>query len=149
MQMKKSLQIKERVYAILLNRRGTAIVEAAIFFPIIFLATMFAIYMMINMYSETVFQAKANREVRAASLEKAENASVNIESPYSNDRYRNAAEAVSVGLSEGNENGLVNIYGSGSLNLESGRLTGYKTRKNTYSARAYCMDEKKYIWGFL
>ena len=139
--------IKQRATAILLSRRGSVMVESSIFFPIIFLATMFTIYMMINMYSETVFQAKANREVRAASMAKVENASVEIGNPYANDRYRNAAESVKVNLSEGNENGFDNIYGSGSLIMESGKLTGYKTRKNTYYARAYCIDEKKYIIG--
>lgn len=141
------MSVKRSLREALCNNRGSAMVESAIYFPMIILATMFAIYMMINMYSESVFQAKMNMEVRAASMEKMGNASVLVLNLDKGNMYQNAAEANQVNLSEGREDGHTCIYGSGSLNMKSGRLTGYRQKKITYSARAYCVDEKFWIFG--
>ncbi|MDR3225939.1 MAG: hypothetical protein LBT52_06590, partial [Clostridiales Family XIII bacterium] len=48
-------------------RAGSAMVESAIYFPVIVLCIMFVIYVMIDMYSEAALQSHLHLMVRAES----------------------------------------------------------------------------------
>ena len=132
------------------SSRGSAMVESSIYFPIIILASMFIIYMMINMYSETAFQAKLNKEVRAESMKIIGNAEVSISKDGKDDKYRKVAEAREISYSDGGKYYATSyIVGSGMLEMKGEILTGYKRIKNRYSARAFSISEKNYIWDII
>jgi Flp pilus assembly protein TadG len=123
-------------------------VESAIYIPLIILCVMFVIYVMIDMYSVASLQAHLHIAVRAESgliAEVAEAKAGQGDTDY--DRYRAAAFAKTVKLSEGKSGGAVTAQGSVAAKYGAGRLVSKV--KVSLSARAYAIKETGGIRGIL
>ena len=102
--------------------RGAAMVEAAIFYPIMLLSIMFVVYMGINLYDMTAQQAQTHLAVRKAAAEKEGRAQVKIVAGYRPDRYLAAAEARGMTMGEGARFGAKYVMASRNLVYRGGRL---------------------------
>jgi hypothetical protein len=123
-------------------------VESAIYLPLIVLCVMFVIYVMIDMYSVASLQSHLHIAVRAESgliAEVTEAKAGQGDSAY--DRYRAAAFAKQVKLSEGKSGETQTAQGSVSATYGAGRLAS--KAKVGLSARAYAIRETGGIRGLL
>jgi len=130
------------------KRAGSAMVESAIYFPVIVLCIMFVIYVMIDMYSEAALQSHLHLMVRAESGRLSGVTDVNTESGSSGyDRYRAAAFAKRISLSEGKSGSANTAEGAVSAKYGAGRLT--QNVKVHMNARAYAVRETGGLRGQL
>jgi hypothetical protein len=112
------------------------------------LCIMFVIYVMINMYSIASLQSHLHLSVRAESGRISGVTDVNIGSgSLAYDRYRAAAFAKNIKLSEGKSGGAKTAEGAVSAEYGAGRLT-HRVTVNKKS-RAYAVRETGGIRGIL
>lgn len=126
---------------ILASKEGSAMVEAAIFYPIITLAAMFVIYTCINMYSMTALQARAHMVVRQAAGSEKGKVSAEASRDYEPDRYMAEAENKKIVISSGGGPLSKSMETMVSDSYEGGRLLGVKRTKARFKSSAYVVDE--------
>jgi Flp pilus assembly protein TadG len=129
------------VNRIVKGRRGSAMVEAAIFFPIAVLVAMAVLYLMINLYSQASLQAHLHVTVRKEAAEEKENARVEIVDAYARDPYRREAETVSFDTAKSSRYGTEYIEASCEKRFFGGRLTDPNGFEMAYYGRSYAIDE--------
>lgn len=122
------------------KQNGSAMVEAAIFMPIIILGVMFVIYMLINMYQMTALRTHAHLAIRTNAAEASGKTDCQINGLSIPDRYRAVAESKAVEISETQRNGLTCREGSVTETWKGGLLT-YGDRSSSYYGRNYIIDE--------
>ncbi|MDR0519918.1 MAG: hypothetical protein LBG82_07735 [Clostridiales Family XIII bacterium] len=121
------------------RRRGSAMVESAIYFPIMVLCVMFVIYVMIDMYSIASLQSHLHMAVRAESGRLSGVTDINADGGTGYDRYRAASFAKKVRLGAGNSGGVGTAEGSVSAKYGAGRMV--RKVKVGMSSRAYAIKE--------
>ena len=128
----------------LFGKRGGAMVEAAIFFPITIFAVMAVFALLLNMYSQTSLQAKMHMEIRAEAVSDGDRVSVKVNDAYIRDRYRAEAEAVSIALNEGRVYGAKTVEANRTMTYYGGKLTDPRGYDRDYYGRWYVIDEAGY-----
>ena len=121
--------------------KGTAMVEAAIFFPIAVFCAMAVLALLINIYSQTSAQANLHIRLRAEAAAYGDRTQVRIQDAYVRDRYRREAENLSFVFSETGNAFRKSLEASRTVTYYGGRFTnplGYETE---YYARSYIIDE--------
>ena len=129
---------------ILASQRGSAMVEAAIFYPIIILAVMFAIYTCVNMYSMAALQADEHIRVRGAAGSAKGKVAAEIRWNQSVDRYRAAAEGKNISIVPGTRSGSRVMEASVEESYEGGRLIRGGRAKAAFHSASYVVDE---VWA--
>jgi hypothetical protein len=128
-----------------IQTKGSAMVSSAIYFPIIILATLFAIHIMLNQYEEVKQTSAMHMELRAQASAETETGLL-IENKAGNDRDKQASQTVKKEkASYGKIYGDEYIQFKGKQKYSGGRLTGYSTETAEYSARSYLIDEQSEV----
>jgi hypothetical protein len=123
------------------SSKGTALVEAAIFFPIAVFCAMAVMALLLNIYSQTATQAHLHVRLRAEAAAVGDRTQARLTNAYARDRYRREAESVSFAVSETGGPFLKSLEASRLKTYYGGRFTnplGYETE---YYARNYILDE--------
>jgi hypothetical protein len=118
------------------GKRGSAMVEAAIFFPITIFAVMAVFTLLLNLYSQTALQAHMHLYVRAEAAAVGDRVNVRIGDAYVRDRYRQEAESVSFALETEKSDGRVPYYW--------GERTDLRGFEREFFGRWYVIDEAVY-----
>ena len=124
------------------NKRGTAMVEAAIVFPLTIAAIMAMIYMMINIYCLTALKSHIHVTLRAEAGERTALTESLIEDGRGRDRYRRAMESRRLSV-ESREN-ILRPYISAEREIvykANSIVNGTARRKS--AGRVYLIDEVK------
>jgi hypothetical protein len=123
------------------SKRGTAMVEAAVVFPLVIASVMAIIYLMINLYSFTALRASLHVALRAEADAKSGLTEVVIADGRMYDRYRLAAERRGISA-EHHRKGLINPYVAAEESKSyrgNAMIAGGVTR--THYGRFYVLDE--------
>jgi hypothetical protein len=120
---------------LLKSRRGSAMVEGAIYFPIIILSAVFAIIMMINMYSGAAATARLHMQLRAQAGEQTGLTISHVSESAIKDRYGLAP------MKTDDFFGMNFIGAEGKKTYKGGPLTGEKTITERYKARVYLIND--------
>ena len=132
-----SLQIFQREN----SSKGGAMVEAAIFFPIVVFCAMAVMALLLNIYSQTATQAHLHIFIRGEAAAYDDRTQVRLTDAYERDRYRREAESMSFAVSETSNWFLRSLEASYLKKYYGGRFTdpdGYETE---YYARSYIINE--------
>ncbi|MDR1573974.1 MAG: hypothetical protein LBS24_06655, partial [Clostridiales Family XIII bacterium] len=123
------------------NKRGTAMVEAAVVFPLTLAAVMAVIYLMINLYSFTALRSFLHVSLRAAADAETGLTEAVIEDGRVYDRYRAAAERRGISV-EHRRSGLINPYvaATESKSYEGNAMIRAGVTR-THFGRCYILDE--------
>jgi hypothetical protein len=123
------------------GKRGTAMVEAAVVFPLVIAAVMAVIYLMINLYSFTALRASLHVALRAEADAETGLCEAVIADGRVYDRYRLAAERRGISPTH-HRKGLLNPYVAAEADKSYGgnaMIRGSVTRK--HFGRCYVLDE--------
>jgi hypothetical protein len=126
-------------------RRGSTMVESAIFFPLIVLSAMFAAYMIINMYSMTALQSYMHILVRGESAAKSGTADIQIDAAEVTDRYRQEAESKKIDTQEGKRFMASYMEAECAETYYGGRLTRRNGVSVRFHGRVYIIDEANFV----
>ena len=121
--------------------KGTALVEAAIFFPIAVFCIMAVLALLLSIYSQTSAQAHLHIRLRAEAAAYGDRTQVRLEDAYTRDRYRRESESLSFAFSETGNVLRKYLEASREVTYYGGRFLnplGYETE---YYARSYIIDE--------
>ncbi|MDR2296448.1 MAG: hypothetical protein LBD95_06570 [Clostridiales Family XIII bacterium] len=123
------------------SKRGTAMVEAAIVFPLVIAAVMAIIYLMINLYGFTALRSSLHVMLRAEADTETGLTQVTIADGRVYDRYRLAAERRGISAEHGRKD-LINPY------VAATEIKSYKGNAmiadgvtRTHFGRFYVLDE--------
>ena len=121
--------------------KGSAMVEAAIFFPIAVFCVMAVMALMLNIYSQAATQAHLHVRLRAEAAAYGDRTQARLTNAYERDRYRKEAESVSFAVSD--SGGFVRRYleASRTKTYYGGRFTNPQGYETGYYARSYIIDE--------
>ena len=121
--------------------KGTAMVEAAIFFPIAVFCAMAVMALLLNIYSQTATQAHLHVRLRADAAAVGDRVQVNLTDAYERDRYRREAESVSFAVVEDGGPVWKWLEASRSKIYYGGRFTNPAGYETEYYARSYIVNE--------
>jgi hypothetical protein len=127
------------------NKRGTAMVEAAIVFPLVIASVMAVIYLLINLYSFTALRSALHVALRAEAGADTGLTEASIVDGRVYDRYRLAAERRGISFERERKN-LINPYVSAEefkTYTGNGMIEGGVTRE--HYGRWYILDEVSVI----
>jgi len=134
-------------------RRGSAMIECAIYFPLIVLAAMAVFILMLNLYSDTAFQAHLHTEVRREAYFSGAGTVTILIDGEERDRYRKAMEDIEISTVEAHEGSLVDVpYVKAESGLRSygNAMTDRDGYDMEYYGSSYILDEEKCVrWGKL
>ena len=128
---------KPKIY----RTRGSAMIEGAIYFPLVIICLAFTVLMFIYFYRITALSAHVHMVVRdEAGIRSGTTTHESKNTP--SDRYRSEAENMKVKIKE--EGGILRSYVSGSVNRKyvGGKLTRDKYINRRTSARSYIVRDK-------
>lgn len=128
-----------------LNKKGSAMVEAAIIYPLVIGTVMAVVYIIINMYTSSACKAHLNMELRKEAMRLSETGEIiSVEGGFTaNDKYSARAFGKKVSIVQRWENGRKRLYG-GFENSYSGNSL-LKGVKREHNAEIWLADEKQYI----
>ena len=121
--------------------KGSAMVEAAIFFPIAVFCAMAVITLMLNIYSQTTTQAHVHVRLRAEAAADGGRTQSLIVDEYERDLYRREAESVSFTIVETKNLLTKSLETSFAKTYFGGRFTNPLGYEMEYYARSYIIDE--------
>ncbi|MDR1778835.1 MAG: hypothetical protein LBR14_03675 [Clostridiales Family XIII bacterium] len=128
------------------EKSGTAMVESALYFPLVILCVLFTIYMMIHLYSLTAAQASVHMASRQAAAEDSGVTQIEIQTEGDVDRYRAAAEALPLATEDGKRFAAPYKQTTAEQAYEGGSLVWHAARREI-TGRWYVIDEEKYVRG--
>ena len=123
------------------SSKGTAMVEAAIFFPIAVFCAMAVLALLLNIYSQTSAQAHLHIRLRAEAASYGDRTQVWLVDAYVRDRYRREAESMSFVFSENGNVFRKYLEASRTVTYYGGRFTSPPGYETEYYARSYIIDE--------
>ena len=141
------LQVVFNSKNVLLNKKGSTMVESAIIFPLVILAAIAVIYLFINIYSQASLQANMHILIREEAGSQGDLLSVKIKDEYVRDKYRRNAESVSVEIVEKAMFGFKYFEASKSKKYLGGGLTAGKQYEMEYYGRYYAINESLIVRG--
>jgi hypothetical protein len=123
------------------GKRGTAMVEAAVVFPLVIASLMAVIYLMINLYSFTALRSSLHIAVRAEADTETGLTEAAVADGRVYDRYRLAAERRGISP-ELRRKGLINPYVAAEENKSyTGNAMIRSGVTRTHFGRFYVLDE--------
>jgi hypothetical protein len=123
------------------NKRGTAMIEAAVVFPLTLATVMAVVYLMINLYSFTALRSFLHVSLRAAADAETGLTEAVIEDGRVYDRYRTAAERRGISV-EHRRSGLINPYvAAEEIKTYKGNAMIRDGVTRTHFGRHYILDE--------
>lgn len=127
------------------GRSGSALVESAIYFPLIILCVMFVIVMLINYYSVTALGAHLHMTVRERAGEESGTSELVLVSGGYPDKYREAAESKHLGITDEKLGLRTVMKAEPKEKYTGGLLTGSVRAKRNFYGRSYVTEEKKIV----
>ena len=110
-----------------MNKKGNAMVESAMIFPLVILTVVALIYIMIYFYGQLSDKVDMHVTLRAESGEICENMHYKTIDDYGFTVYKEAQQ----------------IYSNGNLHMDKAVLLN--VREKNFSARKYLIDETEYV----
>ena len=132
---------------VLLNKKGSTMVESAIIFPIVLLATISIVYLFINIYSQATLQANMHVLLRSEAGSEGDFLSAEIEDAYSRDKYRQNAESVSIEITKNKFFITEYLEANKSKTYRGGGLTVGNVYGMEYYGRVYLINESLIVRG--
>ena len=123
------------------KRRGSTMVEAAIYFPIAVLAAMVVLILMIHLYEQSCIQADLHGALRMAADAETGKTAAFFTFAAARDRYRTDAENVDFEQRE-EQSGMFKVFtGETETQVFGNRLTSPAGYSFVYAGKAYAIDE--------
>ena len=127
--------------------KGSAMVEAAIFFPIAVFCAMAVMALMLNMYSQAATQAHLHVYLRAQASAYGGRTQARLTDAYERDRYRREAESMIFSVNEDDKLLRKSLKASYSKLYYGGMFTNPEGYETEYYARGYIIHEAAFARG--
>ena len=123
------------------SSKGTAMVEAAIYFPIAIFCIMAVLALLLNIYSQTATQAHLHIKLRAEAAAYGGRTGVVLVDAYVRDKYRREAESIPFVVNEKGNILRRSLEASFARTYYGGHFTNPEGYVTEYYASSYIIDE--------